>query len=392
LSPRRENTLSESRLRRREIKKPSSAVESAPALDPLTLTRELVAIPGPPGQEAAVRVAVEKHVKRLGYSFENDEKGNLIVRLPAVSDDRKRGASIKDKPTRVLVTAHLDEIALMVQRIEGDGRLKVTPMGGAHPWKWGETPVNILAEKETFPGVLSFGCIHTSSPASVVEHARGGALSWDHVRVFTGKTPRQLAILGVRPGTRVTIHPERRTVIEMGEYVASYFIDDRADLVALLLALEALRSEKLVSEVVFAATTCEEVGGEGAKHLMHRLQPEICIALEIGPTVPESPFYPDEQPTIWVTDSFSSTAAEDLILIAGVCREIEQDPHWQALSRGGSDASCAAAAGLCARPITLGLPVENSHGFEIMHRDAPAELARLVVALVKRLTESERPS
>jgi putative aminopeptidase FrvX len=337
-------------------------------------------------------VAVEKHVKRLGFSFENDEKGNLLVRLPMAATAGKRSAAKQGNSTRVLVTAHLDEIALMVQRIEGDGRLKVVPMGGAHPWKWGETPVAILAEKEMFPGVISFGCIHTSSPAAVVEHARGGALSWDHARVFTGKSPRQLAHTGVRPGTRVAIHPERRTVIEMGEYVASYFIDDRADLVAMLLALEALRLEKTVSDVVFAATTCEEVGGEGAKHLMHRLQPEICIALEIGPTVPESPFYPDEQPTIWVTDSFSSTASEDLNLIAAVCREIGQDPHWQALSRGGSDASCAAAAGLCARPITLGLPVENSHGFEIMHRDAPAELARLVVALVKRLTESERPS
>ena len=57
-----------------------------------------------------------------------------------------------------------------------------------------------------------------------------------------------------------------------------------------------------------------------------------------------------------------------------------QSYHQQYLSRGGSDASCAASKGLTARPVTLGLPVENSHGYEIMHRDAPGEMLRLLLA------------
>ena len=59
---------------------------------------------------------------------------------------------------------------------------------------------------------------------------------------------------------------------------------------------------------------------------------------------------------------------------------------FQALSRGGSDASCAASHGLCARPITLGLAMENSHGFEVMHGGAMDNLAMLTVALVKHLS------
>jgi putative aminopeptidase FrvX len=59
--------------------------------------------------------------------------------------------------------------------------------------------------------------------------------------------------------------------------------------------------------------------------------------------------------------------------------------QFQALSRGGSDASCAASHGLCGRPITLGLPMQNSHGYEIMHPGAMSELARLLVALIDRL-------
>jgi putative aminopeptidase FrvX len=221
-----------------------------------------------------------------------------------------------------------------------------------------------------------------------VEQARHGALLWDQARIFTGLGPRELGAKGVRPGTRVVIHPDRRGILELEDHICAHFLDDRADLAAMLIALKKLNGTSFHSDVVFAATACEEVGGEGAQYLMRQLQPGVCIALEIGPTVPESPFYPDEQPTVWVTDSFSSTAAADLDLIAEVARDIGQHPHFQALSRGGSDASCAAAAGLCARPITLGFPVENSHGFEIMHRDAPAELAKLLVALLKRLDGS----
>jgi putative aminopeptidase FrvX len=71
--------------------------------------------------------------------------------------------------------------------------------------------------------------------------------------------------------------------------------------------------------------------------------------------------------------------ATDGDILAERCAEIGISPHWQYLSRGGSDASCAAAKGFTARPVTLGLPVENSHGYEIMHKDAPEELKRLLL-------------
>lgn len=340
-------------------------------LDSLELLKELVAIPGPPGQEGAVRDAVVAHVLALGYSSRIDAKGNLLVG--------------EEGPARVVVTAHLDEIALMVSQVQPDGCLIVTPLGGVYPWKWGEQPVEILASPTAIPGILSFGCIHTNSPASVAQQAREGPLTWDMAYIFTGLRADELQASGVRPGTRVVLARDRRLVQEIGPYVASYFIDDRADLVAMLLTLEALGARGLPSGVIFAATVYEETGGEGARYLLHERRPDVCIALEIGPSVPESPFVPDPQPTIWVHDGYSTSTASDLELLDECARVLGQVPHWQALSRGGSDATCTAALGLCARPITLGLPVENSHGLEIMHREAPAQLARLLVALIGRL-------
>src|SRR5438105_5028125 len=101
------------------------------SMDSTKLIRELVAIPGPPGCESAVRDAVASHVSALGYEHATDAKGNLLVRVA-------EGAA--DSPS-IVVTAHLDEIGLMVSYVEQDGRIRVIPLGGVYPWKWGEQPV-----------------------------------------------------------------------------------------------------------------------------------------------------------------------------------------------------------------------------------------------------------
>jgi putative aminopeptidase FrvX len=119
--------------------------------------------------------------------------------------------------------------------------------------------------------------------------------------------------------------------------------------------------------------------------LMHRQPFDICVALEIGPKTPEADFPIDAQPTIWVRDGYAAMEARDGDLLTDCCAELGQSPHWQYLSRGGSDASCGASKGLTARPVTLALPVENSHGYEIMHRAAPDALLRLLLAYLRRV-------
>src|SRR5215212_8029692 len=105
--------------------------------DSLELVRELVGLPGPPGQEDEVRDAVARHVDTLGLESRVDAKGNLLVGLSPAAFDKPR----------VVVTAHLDEIALMVSQVMPDGTLRVVPLGGLYPWKWGEGPVEVLSRE-----------------------------------------------------------------------------------------------------------------------------------------------------------------------------------------------------------------------------------------------------
>ena len=347
--------------------------------DPVELVRQLTALPAPPGQEQATRDWLVEYLNTQGYTPRVDVKGSVLVDMPG-----------NETGPTVLVTAHQDEIALMITRIEDDGKIRVAAYGGVYAWKWGEGAVEILTQNGLLPGVLSFGCIHTNDEKSVAEYARHHPLGLDRAYVFTGLSRAELDAQGVRPGLRVVIARSRRALTEFGPYVSGYFLDDRADIAAMLLALEMLqdaaeRSALRCGRVTFAATTSEEVGGEGALWILNNQPADICVALEIGPRTPEADFAIDAQPTIWVRDAYAAMNALDGDILTDACNRLDQTPHWQYLSRGGSDASCAASKGLCARPVTLGFPVENSHGCEIMHRDCVTELARLLVEYLKSI-------
>jgi putative aminopeptidase FrvX len=340
-------------------------------MNSLQLLQELVSVPGPPGQEGLVRDKLAGHLDKLGFPHSTDAKGNLIVRLGKASG------------SKVVVTAHMDEIALFVRQINADGTLKVAPLGGIFPWKLGEGPVTIMASSGSFEAILGIGSIHTESNLSHAKRAKSEVLVWEMATVTTGLTKDELKKRGVRLGTRVVVSPSRRTLTYFGDFVSGYFLDDRADLVSWLLALEALKGTSL--DVTFVATTSEEVGGEGAMYFLTSEQPDICIALELAPQVPDAPIIIDARPTVWVKDAYAAMPPHLGDLLDKVSSESGIELQFQALSRGGSDASCSAAKGLCAHPITLGLPMENSHGYEIIHKDSMNRLADFTVALVKHL-------
>jgi putative aminopeptidase FrvX len=342
-------------------------------MQPLELIRTLIAIPGPCGQEQLVRDYVLAQLRSLKFDPILDAKGNVIVRLGNPGSGPK-----------IVVTAHLDELSLMISSIESDGRLRVTPLGGTIAWKWGEGPVEIMAAGGFVPGILSFGSMHSNHKESIAEQASRG-LNWNHTFVFTGLSPVQLDALGVRVGLRVILARSRRVVTECGECIGSYFIDDRAPLAVWLMALKSLSESRNLpaAELVFAATVSEEVGAHGATFLMNSAQADICVALEIGPKTPDACVAVTAQPTIWVKDSHAAMEHIDGEILAACCKKLDQAPQWQNITGGGSDASIAAKYGQAARPVTLAVAVENSHGYEIMHCGAPIQLHRLLLEYLR---------
>ncbi len=338
------------------------------SLDPVGLLEELLALPGPPGQEDAVRDFLKTRLDALQIPHRTDARGNLLVG--------------SEKPS-IVVTAHLDEIALIITGFTGEGEACVAPLGGVKPFKWGESVVEILSTDGTkIPGVLSFGGIHTEATgANISKDSAGHALTFDDARVrfFQGEP---------EIGDRVVLGPDRRKLTRLGNHkIAGPFLDDRADLVSWLLAIANFppllgargQKQEAGGRVLFVASVSEETGGEGALWVLGQHRPEVCIALELAPIVPDAPILLSPEPVLWIKDGFATLSAAQIHRV----RRARPTIQSAVLSRGGSDASIGQSMGLCAHGITLGFPCENSHGLEIMDERALKTLTDTLLSLIE---------
>ncbi len=97
-------------------------VAMAPAQDldrTARLLEELTNAPGPPGFEGPVREIVVREFEQLGAAIEYDGLGSVIATGPGSGDG-----------PRIMVTAHMDEVGLMVQYVRPDGFIRFKTLGG----------------------------------------------------------------------------------------------------------------------------------------------------------------------------------------------------------------------------------------------------------------------
>lgn len=307
-----------------------------------------------------------------------DPAGNLVALI------RGGGAPA------VRVMAHMDELSMLVKRVEPDGSLHVTQLGTMYPGNFGLGPVAILGEGETLCGVLTLGSEHTTSESHRIWETKPDqvdkAMDWTHVYVFTGRTPEELSRLGVRPGTRVCVHRSTRTLVEFGDYLGCYFMDDRAAITALLQAARRLsqRAERPVGDVYFVFTANEEIGGVGGSYASRTLPGELTLAVEVGPTEAEYGTTCNGGPIIAYSDAqcvYDKDVADALMAIA---TQQGLSPQPAVLGAFEFDASHSKASGLSPRVGLLCLPTLSTHGYEVITRDAIAAIAGVLAEFLRR--------
>jgi putative aminopeptidase FrvX len=228
------------------------------------LLQELLWAYGPCGQEDAVRDVCHRELEPYVDELWVDEARNLVGLV--------RGQDGNDNAAATKVMAHLDELSMLVKRVEPDGSLHVTQLGTMYPANFGLGPVAVLGDRQTLCGVLAVGSEHTTEESHRIWETKPDqgdkSLDWMHVYVFTGRTPEELAAAGVGPGTRVCVERSKRNLVDVGDFLASYFMDDRASITALLQAARMLRQGDLrpAGDVFFVFTTNEEIGGVGGAY------------------------------------------------------------------------------------------------------------------------------
>jgi M42 glutamyl aminopeptidase len=134
------------------------------------LLQELLWAYGPCGKEEAVRAVCARELRPVVDDMWTDDAGNLIGYISSAknSDDdaaarrhhRWKPAAGPGAATRVM--AHMDELSMLVKRIDPDGTLHLTQLGTMYPGNFGLGPVAVLGDHETFTAVLALGSEHTT--------------------------------------------------------------------------------------------------------------------------------------------------------------------------------------------------------------------------------------
>ncbi|MDI3257085.1 MAG: M20/M25/M40 family metallo-hydrolase [Kyrpidia sp.] len=222
---------------------------------------ELLTLEGPSGHEDAVAARLAAWFRAEGLEVERDALGNLFGRLPGEASS----------PV-VLVTAHMDEIGLIISDIESGGFLRVAAIGGVDPRTLPSAEVTVHG-RTALAGVVGSKPPHLSTPGE-----RKQAATLDHLFVDIGLPEADVRRL-VRPGDAITIR--RKPLRLLGEVVAGKSVDNRASVAALFECIRDLAARRPDAGVVFAATVQEEVGVRGAGTAAYRIRPDLAIAVDV---------------------------------------------------------------------------------------------------------------
>jgi putative aminopeptidase FrvX len=344
-----------------------------PKRDSLSATADLLArlavIPGVPNHEWRVRdtvlAALPAWARRIARV---DAAGNVVV------------AFGPDRDTTVVV-AHMDEVAYTVASVARDGMVTLTMQGGLTPSAWEDVPA--LLHFDPAPGART-------APASL----RGVFVPRDSatlrrpsvMRAWFGMDSAALASHGIHPGLGVTAykHAERLASTRF----ASRALDDRAGSTALLLAIARLDPARSVHKVIFAWSTAEEIGLDGARALARAIGTSVRHVYAVDTFV--SSDTPLESPHFAFIPLGSGAVLRGLddgtVVVPAERERIETIAHGDRIplqvgaTQGATDAVPFIAAG--ATGIGLSWPGRYSHSpAEVLDlRDLNA-LVRLVDAL-----------
>ncbi|MCO5196435.1 MAG: M20/M25/M40 family metallo-hydrolase [Anaerolineae bacterium] len=236
-------------------------------METLQLLRTLSEARGPSGLERAATDVIADLWQPFVDSIAVDRLGSLVA--------TKNGSGTAPRP-RLMLSAHCDEIALMVTDVveaNGFGFLRVTAVGGVDIRHLYSQRV-VVHGREDIPGVLA------SLPTRLLpEDRRSGAYGFEDLMVDVGLSAESTRDL-IRIGDFVTF--DQQLVELVNGRVAGKALDNRASVAAVTICLEQLHGREHVWDVLAVASSQEETRLLGAATSAYRLQPDAAVALDVS--------------------------------------------------------------------------------------------------------------
>lgn len=316
--------------------------------------KQLLAVDSTTGQYEEIQTLLCRILDDMGYPYQTLKKGGVIADLGGAGN-------------AIAVTAHLDDIGLMVRHINADGSLNVCAVGGLYPFYCVTENVRIYTRTgKVYTGSI---CRIPNSIHVTEEELRDVAPDFrKNVCVVLDedvKNAEDTARLGIATGDIIALYPRFEYA---GGYLKSRFVDDKACAAVLLELMQHMKDEHIIpSRKVYAYFAVYEEIGHGTSWLPE----DVCdmLAIDIAPTGPEQNS-DEKKVSIFAKDSRfpyhwgMTNELRDCAEHAGADYVMDIfTPHY------GTDCDTSIVAGYDIRHAAIGPGTANSHGYERTHID-----------------------
>ena len=315
----------------------------------------LLAIDSPSGYTSKAAQWVKDAFEGLGFPAEITVKGGVIIDLGG-----------ENEQDGLLLEAHADTLGAMVAQIKGDGRLKLTSLGGMRPENAETENVRVY----TRGGQVLEGTCQLCNASIHVNGGYGEAKrSWDTMEIVLDEdvnSAEDTRKLGIEVGDIVCFDPRTRRTAS--GYLKSRFLDDKLSVGILLGFAKYLADNKIVParRVWVHVTVYEEVGHSGSASVPAGLTEAIsvdmgCVGDGLGCT--------ERQVSICAKDSGGPYSYEVVGKLIDAAKKTEADYAVDVYPYYGSDVEATLRSGVDIRHGLIGAGVYASHGYERSHID-----------------------
>ena len=231
----------------------------------------LSAIFGPTGCEDRVSAAIKPELDKYCDNVLLDRMGNLVGKMSLGSSQNKK---------RLMLSAHLDEVGFMIERINDNGMLSFDTVGGIDESVIAGKSVLVGNEGTLINGVICSKAIHHKS-----KKERNSAEDIEHLSIDIGLSSKEDAEKYVSIGDFATFDAPQADSIFFGKdksTIKCKALDDRMGCAAMLEIMDIFRADPPTSdiEVYFCFTVREEIGFSGAGTAAANIAPDLSIVLE----------------------------------------------------------------------------------------------------------------
>ncbi len=234
-------------------------------MDPnaLSFLKTLCDTPTPSGWEIAGQRALAEYVRPHADSVSLDPHGNLHAVVNG------------EAPLRVMLDGHCDEIGLMVQHVDKEGFLYLTPVGGVNVQLLAGERLVFQGRKGPVRGVIGNKAVHLIQ----AKDRDRGVSSIGDLWVDIGASSREEALEAVPIGAPAVIETGWRELL--GDRVSARGMDDRIGAFIVMDALRRLQGRPLNVAVHAVSSTQEELGLLGAQVAAYAIAPHAGIAVDV---------------------------------------------------------------------------------------------------------------